>query len=119
MFITVEPTIILPINNSVFIINETDSYSITCNATGIPAPMTFLWLKDGIAQNYAVGTDRISVSELSTAAPYPTSDGDILLVSQVLTITSAMNEDSGMYTCIASNGIGNNASVIIQFTVQG
>ena len=30
-----------------------------------------------------------------------------------------MDEDSGTYTCIASNGVGNNASVIIQLIVQG
>ena len=114
-----EPTIVFPDNNSVFTINETDSYSITCNATGIPAPMTFVWLKDGIVQNYTVGTDSISVSEPSAAVPYSTSDGDILSVSQVLTISSAMDEDSGTYTCVASNGVGNNASVFIQLIVQG
>ena len=102
-----------------FTINETDSYNITCNATGIPAPMTFIWLKDGVVQNYTVGTDRISVSEPSTAVPYSTSDGDILSVSQVLTINSAMNEDSGTHTCVASNGVGNNASVTVQLIIQG
>ena len=117
--VTVEPTVILPNNNSVVTINETDSYSITCNATGIPAPMTFMWLKDGVVQNYTVGTDSISVSEPSAAVPYSTSDGDILSVSQDLTISSAMHEDSGTYTCVASNGIGNDANVVIQLVVQG
>ena len=114
-----EPTIILPNNSSVFTINETDSYNITCNATGIPGPMTFIWLKDGVVQNYTVGTNRISVSEPSTAVPYSTSDGDVLSVSQVLTISSAIDEDSGIYTCVASNGVGNNASVTVQLIVQG
>ena len=114
-----EPTIILPNNSSVFRINETDSHNITCNATGIPAPMTFIWLKDGVIQNYTVGADRISVSESSTAVPYSTSDGDVLSVSQVLIITSAIDEDSGTYTCEASNGVGNNASVTVQLIVQG
>ena len=113
---TVEPTILFPDNNSVFTINETDSYHITCNATGVPAPMTFIWLKDGVIQNYTVGADRISVSGTSITT---NSDGDISLVSQVLNISSAIDEDSGMYTCVASNGVGNNASVTIQLIVQG
>ena len=114
-----EPTILQPNDGSMFTINETDSYSITCNATGIPAPMTFIWLKDGVVQNYTVNTDRISVSELSTVVPYSTDDGVVLSVSQVLTISSAVDEDSGMYTCIASNGVRTNASVTIRLTVQG
>ena len=52
--IAVEPTIIQPTDGSLFIINETDTYSITCNATGIPALMTFIWLKDGVVQNYTM-----------------------------------------------------------------
>ena len=118
--ITVEPTILQPTDESVTI-NETDSYSITCNATGIPAPMTFIWLKDGVVQNYTMNTDRISVSGSSPAVPYSTSDGIVQSVSQVLTISSAVDGDSGMYTCRVSNGVRNNDchSVTIQLVVQG
>ena len=117
--ITVEPTIIQPTDVSVFTINETDTYSITCNATGIPAPMTFIWLKDGVVQNYTMNSDRISVSGLSAPVPYSTSDGIVHSVSQVLTISSAVDDDSGMYTCRVSNGVRNNPSVTIQLVVQG
>ena len=85
-----KPTILQPNDGSIFTINETDTYSITCNATGIPAPMTFIWLKDGVVQNYTMSTNRISVSELSTAVPYSTIDGDVMSVSQGLTISSAV-----------------------------
>ena len=112
---TVEPTILFPDNNSVFTVNETELYNLTCDATGVPAPMTFIWLKDGVVQNYTVDTEWISISEASTA----TSDGDILSVSQILTINSTVDEDSGTYTCVASNGVGNNASVTVQLIVQG
>ena len=114
-----ESTILQPTGGSIDIINETDTYNITCNATGIPEPMTFIWLKDGVVQNYVMNTDRISVSGLSPAIPYSTSDGIVQSVSQVLTISSAVDDDSGMYTCRVSNGIGNNASVTIQSVVQG
>ena len=102
-----------------FTINETDTYNITCNATGIPAPMTFTWLKDGVVENYTVNTDRISVSAPSTPLSYSTSNGTVQSVSQVLTISSAVDGDSGMYTCRASNGIGNDANVTVQLIVQG
>ena len=126
--VTVEPNILQPVENSVLTINETDTYSITCNATGIPAPMTFIWLKDGVVQNYLLNaTDRISVSQPSNPVPYSTSDGDVQSVSQVLTISpavglttsSAIGNDSGVYTCQVSNGVGDNASVNVELVVQG
>ena len=117
--ITVEPVILQPADGSLFTINETDTYSITCNATGIPAPMTFIWLKDGVVQNYTMNSDRISVSGLSAPVPYSTSDGIVQSVSQVLTISSAVDDDYGMYTCRVSNGVRNNPSVTIQLVVQG
>ena len=117
--ITVEPVILQPTDGSVFTINKTDTYNITCNATGIPAPMTFIWLKDGVVQNYLVNTDRISVSQPSDPLPYSTTDGVVQSVSQVLTISSAEGNDFGMYTCQVSNGVGDDASVTIESVVQG
>ena len=117
--IAVEPVILQPHDGLMFIINETDAYSITCNATGIPAPVTFKWLKDGVVQNYSVNTDRINVSQPSDPVPYSTTDGVVQSVSQVLTISSAVGSDSGMYTCQVSNGAGDNTSVTVQLVVQG
>ena len=114
-----EPVILQPINGLVFTINETDTYNITCNATGIPAPMTLIWLKDGVVQNYTVSTDRISVSQVSDSVPYSTTDGVVQSVSQVLTISSAVGNDSGMYTYQVSNGMGDDTSVTIELVVQG
>ena len=117
--ITVEPVILQPTDGSVFTINKTDTYNITYNATGIPAPMTFMWLKDGVVQNYSVNTDRISVSQPSDPLPYSTTDGVVQSVSQVLTISLAEGNDSGMYTCQVSNGVGDDANVTIELVVQG
>ena len=114
-----EPVILQPTDGSVFTINQTDTYNITCNATGIPAPMTFIWLKDGVVQDYPVNTDRISVSQPSDPVPYSTTDGVVQSVSQVLTISSAVRNDSGMYTCQVSNGVGDDINVTVELVVQG
>ena len=114
-----QPEILSPVNGDVFTINETDMFSVTCNATGIPAPMDFVWLKDGVVQNYTtVPGASITVSEPSTPVSYTTDGGDIWSVSQTLTFSSAVDEESGMYTCVASNGVGDGTRIIFNLTVQ-
>ena len=110
--------ILSPANGSVSIINETDMFSVTCNVTGIPAPMNFVWLKDGIVQDYTT-VPNVTVSNLSTAVTYSTDGGDILSVSQTLTFSSAVDEDTAVYTCVASNGVGDSVSVNFELIVQG
>ena len=116
-----QPTIVAPPNNSLFTVNETDMFNVTCNATGIPAPMDFVWLKDGVVQNYTtVPGANVTVSEPSTPISYSTDGGDILSVSQTLTFSSAMDENSGIYTCVASNGVGDGViNVTVELIVQG
>jgi len=103
----------------VFIVNETDMFSVTCIVTGIPAPMNFVWLKDGVVQNYTTQPDdSITVSDPSTPVIYSTDRGDIWSVSQTLTFSSAVDEDSGVYACMASNGVGDDDRDF-QLIVQG
>ena len=112
--------ILSPADGSVFIINETNMFNVTCNVTGIPAPMNFVWLKDGVVQNYTTVPDvSITVSDPSTPVTYSTDGGDILSVSQTLTFSSTVDEDSGVYTCLASNGVGDVDIVSVQLIVQG
>ena len=114
-----EPLIIEPVNTTVYTINETDTFSSTCNATGIPAPMNFVWLKNGVEQDYTTPNTNITVSDLSTPVPYSTAGGVVWSVSQTLIFLSAMDEDSSVYTCAVSNGVGNDNSVSFQLVVQG
>jgi len=116
--ITVEPLIVAPTDGSVFTINETDTFSVTCNATGIPVLMNFMWLKDGTVQNYTISDANVTISDPSTPVPYYTNGGIIWSISQTLTFISAMDEDSGSYTCMASNGIGSGDTINIVVVVQ-
>jgi len=80
-----------------------------------------------VVQNYSINSDRISIGQPSVPVPYSTPDGVVQSVSQVLTISSsvglttssAMSNDSGVYTCQVSNGVGDDASVDIELVVQG
>ena len=115
-----QPTIVAPLNGSLVTVNETDMFSVTCNGTGIPAPMDFVWLKDGVIQNYTtVPGVSITVCEPSTPVSYSTDGGDIWSVSQTLTFSSAVDENSGIYTCVASNGVGDGVNVTVELIVQG
>ncbi|XP_065918563.1 hemicentin-1-like isoform X2 [Dysidea avara] len=118
LIVNVEPLIIEPVNTTVYTINETDTFSSTCNATGIPAPMNFVWLKNGVEQDYTTPNTNITVSDLSTPVPYSTAGGVVWSVSQTLIFLSAMDEDSSVYTCAVSNGVGNDNSVSFQLVVQ-
>ena len=112
-----QPTIVAPPNGFLITVNETDMFSVTCNATGIPAPMDFVWSKDGVLQNYI--TVPGAIITVSKQVSYSTDGGDILSVSQTLTFSSTVDENSGMYTCVASNGVGDGVNVTVELIVQG
>ncbi|XP_029473326.1 LOW QUALITY PROTEIN: hemicentin-1 [Rhinatrema bivittatum] len=60
---------------------------LQCIATGIPNP-SLMWLKDGRPVNIAIGNIRLESS------------------GRVLQIAKALLEDSGRYTCVATNAAG-------------
>ena len=67
--------------------------TLTCNATGRPAP-SMSWLKDGGALQTLQGT-TVTITTVSNT------------VSSVLSITSLKDEHQGTYTCRASNVLPN------------
>ena len=98
------PNITVSPSNEI-IINERDDVTITCESVGYPPP--------AVGWNRML-SDRVSVSD---SVSVPTGYGNVTRVSVNLTITNASREDTGVYTCSASNFIGSdnkNISVTVQ-----
>ena len=82
-------------------INETETLELTCAAFGVPIP-NITWISPADVQFSTVMTDN-------TTAYTNTS---------VLTVLNTSSSSEGVYTCMASNTIGEdqqaNAAVIVQ-----
>ena len=91
--------ITFPPDGLVYTVNETDPVTFTCSATGIPPP-EITWMRNGVILNESVDS-RISLSDPETV---PTGGGNIISVSHTLNISTTRDNDSGPYTCVASNG---------------
>ena len=82
-----------------------------CTATGIPAP-EISWYRNGTVFIDA----RVTLSEASVSM-FATDGGDVYQVNRTLTLDSAMDSDSGQYTCVADNGNAVQPSVSQEFEV--
>ena len=93
-----------------YFVNETDSVTFTCSATGIPPP-EITWMRSGVV----FSNTRVTVSNPTMPELYSTDGGNIYLVSRNLTLDNTMDADSGTYTCVASNGNAVTPSVTQDF----
>ena len=84
--------------------------SVTCAAVGEPAPR-FLWYHRGLSLNTSV-SDGATAVDLSTVTTANTTTSSL----KVLNVT---DEDGGLYTCVAVNFLGNDASDILVSLVGG
>ena len=93
-----------------FNITEGSNESITCTATGHPAPTVEWQNSDG---------SSLSNSRLVSGSPVisPTGVGNVSSVSVELMVIGAMRVDSGMYRCSANNSV-NSTTTNITITVQ-
>jgi len=108
--LTVSPNITSLAEGQEFTIIEGSNGSITCTATGYPPP-TVEW-QDSNGNPLSDGRLVFGGAIMS-----PTGVGNVTSVSVELMVRGAMRVDTGMYTCLASNGISStNRNITI--TVQ-
>ena len=85
-----------------YTVNEADTVTIECLATGIPPP-TITWLRNGMELNN-MSESRVTVGdpmEMDFSRP---NDGEIVsMVTRTLNLINTTDGDSGMYTCMATN----------------
>jgi len=110
LFYTVSPNITRPEEGQEFTIIEGSNGSITCTATGYPPP-TVEW-QDNDGNPLSDGRLVFGGAIMS-----PTGVGNVTSVSVELMVRGAMRVDTGMYTCLASNGISS-TNRTITITVQ-
>ena len=108
--VTVAPNITTPMEGEEFNITERSNGSITCTATGYPAP-TVVWQNSN--------GSSLSNNRLVSGSPVISSTGigNVSSVSVELMVIGALREDSGMYRCSANNSVStttNNITIIVQ-----
>ena len=82
----------------------TEGNKITCRATGFPIP-DIIWLNNG---------SEVNKDRQVTDTPVATGVGNLFSVSVSMIVRRG---DGGVYTCIATNSVGNDTKTI-NFTVQ-
>jgi len=81
-------------------INETESVNFTCEATGEPVP-NISWYFKGIMINVSDNRNKYMIVSRSL---------NITTIENTLTIYNATSSDVGMYSCNATNTIGNDSN---------
>lgn len=102
------PQIIFP--RYTYVTNQTFNVTIVCTATGIPPP---------VIQWYPSFGPGRSVALQNPPTPFNTPGGDVWLVNASLTVTNLQQGDTGLYTCLATNGVKPNATQNFTLFVQG
>ena len=104
-FLAVEPTFLFPPENFIETVNETDSVTFICVVVGIPAP-SISFYQNGTLLN--LSTDqRITLTDNSEPQNFQTVNGTVFRISRNLTLDNSRDNDSGTYTCVASNDAAN------------
>ena len=101
---TVVPVITYPPDNFTLEVNEGMTVTFSCNATGIPAP-TIVWFRDNTELNTTTNS-QVRLNDPTDPVVVFSPGGSILSVSRELMISDTMDQDSGTYSCVASNGVG-------------
>ena len=96
----------IPTEEQQFNIIEGSNGSITCTATGYPVP-TVVWQNSD--------DSSLSNNRLVSGSPVISSTGfgNVSSVSVELMVIGAMRVDTGMYRCLANNGVNSSSRNII------
>ena len=86
-----------------YIVNETETVTFECSATGIPGP-SISWSRNGVE----LSGPRVMFGDSIPTNISRGSDGEyVWLVSRTLQLANTRDDDSGTYTCNATNSAGN------------
>ncbi len=91
------PVVIEPSDMQQFIVNEQSEVIITCTASGSPAPDIAFY-----DNNQMISNERVTVGTVSQVL---NSTTNLYMASRNLTLTNAMDSDSGSLVCSASSDI--------------
>ena len=102
-----------------YTVNEADTVTFECSATGIPSP-TITWLRNGMELNNMTNS-HVTVGDPIEMDFTRDNDGEtVSTVTLTLNLVNTTDGDSGMYTCMASNdGNPNNDTEVLELVVQG
>ena len=97
-----------------YTVNETESVTFQCSATGIPDPV-IMWFRNGVELSGA----RVSIEEPSSMNFTRGGDGEtVRRVTRTLQLSNTQDDDSGTYTCNATNSAGSDYQPF-ELIVQG
>ena len=111
-----EPTFFLPPEDFIETVNETDSVTFVCVVVGIPAPGISFY-QNGVLLDQSTN-QRIILTANSEPQDFQTATGTLFRVSRNLTLDNTRDNDSGTYTCVASNAAAN-VTQDFELVVQG
>jgi len=99
----------MPVDGEVFRINRTEDITFICSARGIPPP-SIRFLRGGVELNRTrgesgAGEDLASRVQLSDESSSAYMDDGTFMVSRMLTIFDAIEDNGGTFTCEASSTI--------------
>ena len=119
------PSILSPMDSQQFVIHELTDFNFTCMAVGFPAPsLSFLHRGQPLGEEGAgIGEALPDGFQVGSEDVMNLNSEGLYVVTLTLTLFSAMDEDSGNFTCMASSnipGIGFiSNSVTFELTVLG
>ena len=102
-FYVVVPNVTFLTHGFVYTVNETEVAIFECTATGIPPP-TISWYRNGTELREDLDP-RITLSNHSEPL-FVSRDGEVIYsISRSLMLANTRDDDSAIYTCLASNTV--------------